>query len=99
MTLGWVKGSNTIRYLRERGDLRWRAIECVVVIHVLCFTCFLVCSLQHCGHLLGKGCPLGSHVCYVLLCFVTFPRGVLGQVWYLVALIPDAYPFTCFNHV
>ena len=26
-----VKGSNTIRYLRERGDLRWRAIEWILV--------------------------------------------------------------------
>ena len=31
VTFGWVKGSKTIRYLRERGDLRWRAIECVLV--------------------------------------------------------------------
>ena len=33
-----------------------------------------------CGHLLGKGWPLGSLVCYVLLCFVTFPCGVLGPM-------------------
>ena len=26
----------------------------------LCFSCFRVCSLLHCRHLLGKGCPLGS---------------------------------------
>ena len=26
-----VKGSITIRVLRERGDLRWRVIECVLV--------------------------------------------------------------------
>ena len=31
---GGVKGSNTIRYLRERGDLRWRAIECVLVVSI-----------------------------------------------------------------
>ena len=36
-------------------------------------SCFLVCSLQPCGHLLGKGWPLGSLVCYVLLCFCHFP--------------------------
>ena len=30
-------------------------------------------------------------VLYVMfsLCFVTFPCGVLGQVWYLIVLIPD----------
>ena len=26
------KGSITIRFLRERGDLRWRVIECVLVL-------------------------------------------------------------------
>ena len=26
----------------------------------LVFLCFCVCSLLACGHLLGKGCPLGS---------------------------------------
>ena len=25
------------------------------VIYVACLSCFLVCSLQPCGHLLGKG--------------------------------------------
>ena len=25
----------------------------------------------------------------VLLCFVTFPCGILGQVWYLIVSIPD----------
>ena len=29
---GLVKGSNTISYLGERGDLRWRAIEYVLVL-------------------------------------------------------------------
>ena len=24
----------------------------------------------------------------VFLCFVTFPRGVLGQIWYLIISIP-----------
>ena len=36
----------------------------------LCLSCFLVCLLQPCGHLLGKGWPLGSLVCNVLLCFL-----------------------------
>ena len=36
----------------------------------LSLLCCLVCSLQLCGHLLGKGWPLGSFVCVV---FVTFP--------------------------
>ena len=28
-------------------------------------------------------------VCYVFLCFVTFPCGVLDQTWYLIVTIPD----------
>ena len=49
----------------------------------------MVCSLQPCCHLLGKGRPLGSLVCDVFLCYVTFPFGVLGQVWFLIVSIPD----------
>ena len=28
-------------------------------------------------------------VCDVYCCFVTFPCGILGQVWYLIVSIPD----------
>ena len=30
-----------------------------------------------------------GNVCDVFLCFVTFPCGVLGKVWYLIVSIPD----------
>ena len=50
-----------------------------------------VCVLQPCGHLLGKGWPLGSSVCDALLCFVTFPYSVWGQVWYLIVSFPDLF--------
>ena len=34
-----------------------------------------------------------SLVCVVFSCvFVTFPYGVLDQVWYLIVLIPDLWP-------
>ena len=49
----------------------------------------LVCSLQLCDNLLRKGWPLGYLVWNVFLCFVTFPYGVSGQVWYLIVSIPD----------
>ena len=49
------------------------------VIYVLCLSYFLVCSLQTCGHLLGKGWPLGSLVCDVFLCFCHFPMWCPGQ--------------------
>ena len=34
-----------------------------------------------------KGWSLGSLVCGVFLYFVTFPYGVLGQLWYLIVSI------------
>ena len=37
------------------------------------FVKFFFCSSQPCGHLLGKGWPLGSLVCDVLLCLCHFP--------------------------
>ena len=53
-----------------------------------------------CGHLLGKGWPLGLvgdvycilftfPCCDVYCIFVTFPCGILGQVWYLIVSFPD----------
>ena len=37
----------------------------------------------------GKGCDLLAHVCDVYSDFVTFPFGILGQVWFLIVSIPD----------
>ena len=64
-------------------------------------SCFFVCLLQLCGHLLGKGLPLASLVCDALLCFVTFPCGDLGQVWYmrLIVSIPAIFLLSNFSNV
>ena len=35
-------------------------------------------------------------VCDVYCGFVTFPCGILGQVWYLIVLIPDLYHLSYF---
>ena len=51
----------------------------IFVIYVSSLSCFLVCSLQPCGHLLGKGWSLGSLVYYVLLCFCHFPMWCSGS--------------------
>ena len=59
---------------------------------------FRVCrAFLPCGHVLGKDWPLGSVVCYVLLCFVIFSCGVLGPVWYLIVSIPDLSLLTYFE--
>ena len=65
----------------------------ICVIYVSCLSCFRVCSLLPCGHLLGKGQPL---VCYVYCDVVTFPFGILRKVWYLIVLIPDLCCLSCF---
>ena len=49
-----------------------------------------VCPLQPCDHLLWiMVWPLGVLVRDVSLCFVTFPYGFAGQVWYMIVSIPD----------
>ena len=35
----------------------------IFVINVSCLSCFINCSLQACGHLLGKGRLISSPVC------------------------------------
>ena len=48
-----------------------------------------VCSLQPCGHLLGKTDLLAPLYMMISCVFVTFTYSVLGQVWYLIVSIPD----------
>ena len=45
----------------------------------------------------GKG--LTSWLLFVMFncTFVTFPCGILGQVWYLMVLIPDLCPLSYFT--
>ena len=54
----------------------------------LVFSCFRVCLLLHCGHLLGRA-DLLALVGDVNCIFVTFLCGILGQVWYLIVSFPD----------
>ena len=56
-----------------------------------------VCLYVLCGHLLGKGWPLGSRL-WCLLWVCHFPIGILGQVWYLIVSIPDLCTFTYFYY-
>ena len=50
----------------------WFHYGSLLFVFRVCLLYCLVCSLQPCGHLLGKGWPLGSLVCDIFLCFVTF---------------------------
>ena len=39
-----------------------------------------------------------ARVCDVQLCFVTFPFGILVQVWYLIVSIPDLFRLSYFYY-
>ena len=47
--------------------------------------------LQIFDRLMGKGLSLAYPICDVFFCFITFPFGVLVQVWYLIVSIPDLF--------
>ena len=69
------------------------------LLFIFVFAMLLCLFLRACGHLLGKGLSLGPLVCGVSFCFVTFPYNVLGQVWYLIELIPDFFFFLTFKAI
>ena len=79
MILGWPWPWSKYFYWPFQGEL---LLWIICVIYILCFSCFRVCSLLPCGHLLGRGWPLDSCLWCLIVFFHTFPCGILGQVWY-----------------
>ena len=69
-----------------------------VYMYASCLSCCLVCSLQPCGHLLGRVDLLALLYVMFSCVFVAFPCGdrVLGQVRYLIVLIPDIWLLSYF---
>ena len=85
--LNRFKPSSKIFYWPFQGGTSFVDLLCFC--SVLCLLCFVrVCLYVLCGHLLGKGWPLGSRLC-CLLWVCHFPIGILGQVWNLIVSIPD----------
>ena len=85
--LNRFKPSSKIFYWPFQGGTSFVDLLCFC--SVLCLLCFVhVCLYVLCGHLLGKGSPLGSRL-WCLLWVCHFPIGILGQVWYLIVSIPD----------
>ena len=68
----WHRLKPSSEYFTDRS-MAMLLLWIVFVIHASCWCvlCCRVCSLHPCGHLLGKGWPLGCSVCCVFLCFVT----------------------------
>ena len=61
-----------------------------------CYFCFVfVFVLLSCLFLVPLWSPAGkglAFLCVMFSCvFVTFPYGVLGQVWYLIVSIPELF--------
>ena len=58
----------------------------------LCYLCrvFVIASIHCCREVTRRErIALLALVCDVYCDFVTFPFGILGQVWYLTVSIPD----------
>ena len=92
--LNRFKPSSKIFYWPFQGGTSFVDLLCFC--SVLCLLCFVrVCLYVLCGHLLGKGWPLGSRL-WCLLWVCHFPIGILGQVWYLIVSIPDLCTLTYF---
>ena len=90
--LNRFKPSSKIFYWPFQGGTSFVDLLCFC--SVLCLLCFVrVCLYVLCGHLLGKGWPLGSRL-WCLLWVCHFPIGILGQVWYLIGSIPDLCTIT-----
>ena len=96
--MDWRRLTN-VKYFTDRSKavlLLW--IFYVFVLSCFCYVFVRVCLYVLCGHLLGKGWPLGSRL-WCLLWVCHFPIGILGQVWYLIVSIPDLCTLTYFGMV
>ena len=49
--------------------------------------------------LAGEELTIWLSFCDIWLFYVTFPRGILGQVWYFIVPIPDLCNFSNFSDV
>ena len=68
----------------------------------LCYLCLVLVMLS-CLFIAALWSPTGKGLTSLLLfvmvnyVFVTFPCGILGQVWYLIVLIPDLCRISYFD--
>ena len=88
---GFKPSSKIFYWPFQGGTSLW--IFYVFVLSCVCYVFVRVCLYVLCGHLLGKGWPLGSRL-WCLLWVCHFPIGILGQVWYLIVSIPDLCTLT-----
>ena len=86
-----VKPSNKIYLLA----VPWRYFFCVF----LSCVCYAFARLFFDALLSPAGRGLAAWLSFVMsnCVFVTFPCGILGQVWYLIVSIPDLCPLSYFS--
>ena len=84
------KDNRPIEFLNFKLD-RSKTVLLWWIICVLCFSCFCVCSLLPCCHLLGKGWPLG-YCCWCLLYFCYFPMWYPGSGVVLDCIVSWSLP-------
>ena len=82
-----TKPSSKIFYCPFQGSISFVNLICFFLSCVW-YAFVRVCLYVPCGHLLGKGRPLGSLVWYLTVSLF-FPIGIQDQVWYLILSIPD----------
>ena len=101
----WIKGEvgavKPVLALVKYFTDRFKAVLLLWIFYVFVLSC--VCNVfvrvylyVLCGHLLGKGWPLGSHL-WCLLWVCHFPIGILGRVWYSIVSIPVLCTLTYFG--
>ena len=93
--LNRFKASSKIFYWLLQGGTSFVDLLCFCSV-LCCYVFVRLCLYVLCGHLLGKGWPLGSRL-WCLLWVCHFPISILGQVWYLIVSIPDICILTYFN--
>ena len=65
-----------------------------------CYLCFVPVMLSCLAITCWERANLMALLYAMFSCvFVTFPRGVLGQVWYLIVSIPDISLLPYFLHI
>ena len=98
----WNKGSDII----NEPDSSWGSrglqrgtsfVDLLCFFLCVCYAFVRVCLYVPCGHMLGKGWPLGSRLWCQTVSLSHSHWYIVGQVWYLIVSIPDLCTLTYFD--
>ena len=100
--VSWSTSEQRVRLARRETGLnnlltvQRRCFFCWSFMLSLSCICFVMLSCASVSWCLVVTCWERTDL-LALVCDVTFPFGILGQVWYLIVLIPDFCPLFYFN--